>query len=154
MNGPNPFSILPARTTMNTEADRFLAALEVAVAHTPDQEIVRVPGSPPVTESAREKFIDAVSILFRAPGEGAAHFTAVGDKSKPIFVSRDDLEWVQNQLFAWMGQVREHADAKRSGQTYIPEIPNPYRFLLSALVARAREDAPAAAAGLGGWDAM
>jgi hypothetical protein len=124
------------RAGRDPEADAFLAEMEQALSRQPLYRIVRVPGNPPVFESAKDRILEAVSLLYRSRGQGAAQFFKDPDSAKTyaVCIRRADAEWTRQRLWDWFGFVRAHVEAKRSGASFVPEIPNAYRFLVERLM--------------------
>lgn len=120
--------------SMTPEADAFAAMLTDALARRPDFLMVRVPGKPPVTESAHSMFMDSACLLYRSRGEGSAHMIRRGGESYPVSIRKGDEEWARQQAWAWLDLVGRAVEAMRSGRPIIPEIDNPHTFLVQNLI--------------------
>jgi hypothetical protein len=129
----------PERKGLDVEADEFLAEMEKALSRLPDYLIARVQGDKPVPESAKERILDAVALLYRSRGQAAGDFFSANGTTYALCIRRADAEWTRQRMWDWYGHVRVHVDAMRAGAAYVPEIPNASRYLGQALMAYRKE---------------
>jgi hypothetical protein len=126
----------PERKDRDVEAGDFLVEMEKALSRLPDYLVARVQDRHhPVPESAKERLLDAVALLYRSKGQAAGdHFTHNG-QTFALCIRKADAEWTRQRMYDWYGYVRVAKEAQRAGAAYVPEIPNASRFLCQALMA-------------------
>lgn len=125
----------PIEASGNPEADAFEKAIMEQLATRPIRMLVRVPGNPPILESAKEYLLDVLCLFYRSAGESATHFVQHEGKALPICFRQKDIDAAKRIAWDWYDHVERHAEAVQRGGPVIPEIPNPYRFIHDEIAA-------------------